>query len=136
MKLTVWILSHKWEDDDSINLYPSHDAAEEAIQAYVHDQWNEGNMDDCEYPGDPAEAVAQYFCQHEDYEWYSVYSQHVDFPHLPDIPDEDVILTANECAAVVVALDHTKYGDIVAALGVGGKEASEIVDSAYNKLKD
>jgi hypothetical protein len=136
MKLNVWILHHSWEDDSSISLYPSHEAAEGAIQAYVHDQWAEGNMDECVQPSDPAEAVQEYFSQHEDYEWYSAYSRQVDFPHLPDIPDEEVVLTAEECAAVIVALDKVTTGAVQGVLGCGSTAAIELVDSAYNKLKD
>lgn len=138
MKLNVWILSHKWEDDDSINLYPSHDAAEGSIQAYVHDQWAEGNMEGCEQPSDPAAAVQDYFSAHEDYEWYSVYSQQIDFPHLPDIPDEEVILSSQECEAILSLGSGTEASELVRDdLGLADKDQAEaILDSIHQKLKD
>ncbi len=138
MKLRVWILAHKWEDDDSINLYPSKDAAEGSIQVYVNDQWNEGGMDGCVQPSDPAEAVQQYFSQHEDYEWYSVYSQQIDFTHLPDIPDEEVVLSSQECEAILSLGSEPHASELVRDdLDLADKDQAEaILDSIHQKLKD
>ena len=137
MKLKVWILFHRWDGDESSNLHATKEAAEEAIQSYVMDQWEEGVMDDEEMPNDPNDAVQRYFEYHEDMEWYNIYSQKVDFPDL-EIPDEEVVLTANECAIVVMALELE--GLPVLAVGTGlapdEEKADEWIQSAYQKLKD
>ena len=85
MKLKVWILFHRWDGDESSNLHATKEDAENAIQSYVMDQWEEGVMDDEEMPNDPNDAVQKYFEYHEDMEWHNIYSQTVNFPDL-EIP--------------------------------------------------
>jgi len=98
-------------------------------------------MDEEQMPVDHVNAVNMYFEFHEDMEYYTIYNEVVDFPALDDtgvhgMPENEIVLTANECAAVVAALGKTNYGAVAKELGISKVSACEYMDSAYNKLKD
>ena len=135
MKLKVWKWYHNWGDDTNTRLFPSEVAAKQAIHHYVQEQWDVEDMDYGPPTGDVDTDILKYFGYHEDEEWYSLDAQTVEFPDLPGAADE-VILSSEECAAIVHALDNTAYGNIAEALGVETDAAIKIVDSAYRKLKD
>ena len=137
MKLRVWVLDHDWGDDHSVCLFPSEQAAREAIQGYVHEQWNEGMMDDEEYPGDPQVAVEIYFDRFDE-ECFHIHQQTVIFPEIPDLPNEEVVLNPDECAAMVTLLDyaHGLVGDVGGELAKPDEEVQELFNSVYEKLKD
>jgi len=135
MKLRVWKWHHDWEDDSDTSLYPSEAAAIQAVQIYVRNSWDvEG--EGC--PDDDAEAVVKYFQYNEDVEWYSISSQEVEFHNIPDVPEEEIVLNPDECAAVVALLEIPGVNAIVKnALNLNKlADANVITGSVYGKLKD
>jgi len=137
MKLLVWILKHDWEDDSSLSVHGSEQAAKNDIRQYVEENWDNDLMDGNNFPvDDPDFAVQLYFEATEDYEWYSITNSLVDFPDLPEVPNQDVVLTSDECAIAVKAIGQITYKEAAEELGITAQEAVQIVDSAYNKLKD
>ena len=110
MNLTVWVLFHRWDGDESSTLFST------------------------KYPGVRTYLASEY---HEDMEWYNIYSQKVNFPGL-EIPDEEVVLTSDECAIVVMALELEGLATLAVGTGLAPNEetADELIQSAYQKLKD
>jgi hypothetical protein len=135
MKLKIWKWYHNWGDDSSTALYPTEAAASEAIYNYVRDNWNEGVMDDEELSGEAGPDIEKYFEWHDE-EWYSLEAQDVEFNNLPAIQDEDVILTSDECAVVVAALDAVDFEEIAEDMNIPPQLAADLITSAYNKIKD
>ncbi len=127
MRLRVWQWCHSDSDgENNTALYASEAAARAAVSQYVTERWNDC-MDDEAMTGVPHEDVAKFFDWHVDDEWYSISSQHVTFPDIPDTQAEDVILTSNECQAII---------DIIKAPGAQHFADSGLLDSVYTKLKD
>jgi len=138
MKLRVWKWYHNWGDDTSTNLYSSEAAAIQAIHHYVQQQWEEGVMDDEEFSGIDQQDIQKYFEWHEDQEWYSLDNQMVEFPEIPAVQDEDVILSSEECEAILcLGADPNASEQLRYDLGLDHKDQAEaILDSIHQKLKD
>jgi len=140
MKLKVWKWYHNWGDDSGTMLYPSEAAAIQAIHSYVHDQWNDGLMDeDIEFSGDASVDIEMYFDWHSDDEWYSLESQIVEFPDIPEVPDQDVVLDSDECAAIIALIDYCApetLNGVLSETGKTKKEANLLLNGVYQKLKD
>ena len=135
MKLRVWKWYHNWGDDSSTHLYASEAAAWQAIHSYVQDQWNEEPMDDEKYTGNREADVQKYFEWHDDCEWYSLDFQEVEFPNAA-LAEDEVILSANECAVVVAALEAVNTREVAGLADITPDKAARYLDAAYQKLKD
>ncbi len=138
MKIKVWKWQHNWTEDSGTYLYASEAAAKLAIHQYVHEQWNEGLMDDEEFTGNTDADIQKYFERHDEQEWYSLTSETVEFLNVPNVPDAEIVLSSNECAVIVAALSYSGYGEISREMEVPMEleDIRECVDSAYDKLKD
>jgi hypothetical protein len=136
MKLEIWLWIQEYEDGNhNVNLYHSEGAARGAVQSYVLDQWNEGNMDGHEMPGDLNDAVQMYYEQYDGSEWYNIHREWVDLPAPPQ--DKDTVdLNGEEVQVVVAALENANIAQIAEAAGMLLKQAEKAVDTAYIKLKD
>ena len=136
MKLEIWLWTHEFEDGNhSVSLYHSEGAARGAVQAYVHEQWGEGVMDDEEMPGDLNDAVQMYFDRFDGSEWYNISRQFVDLPGPPQ--DKDTVdLNAEEIQVVVASLENANIAYVAETTGMLLKQAEKAVDTAYIKLKD
>lgn len=138
MKLKIWIWQHNWEDGNNIQLFPDAKAAQVAVQTYVHEQWNNGYMDDEEYPGDSPKAVEAYFKYHEDTEYYNIYRQNVDFSAElvdPKLAKDEVILNEDECNLITCVLRDVTYKRVAGLLGANSGELPDLIHTVVEKLK-
>jgi len=126
MKLRVWIWHHDWGNDSGIYLYPTEAAARVALHEYVRDMWNEGDyMDGEEFTGDWEVDTQKYFECHEEKEWYRLDSEVVEFPGNVVQADNEIELSADECAVVVHILGEASYASVAEKMGLRREEVAE-----------
>ena len=142
MKRQVWILQQCYGEeglDKGVGAHPSKAAALDSLEAYVLDRWLEADPDDVP-PDEQQECIDVFYEKHQDEESWSLSPRTVDFP---DLPDDETILTSDECSTILIALGHIEYGQVADELPprLNGreatpKEACNLIDSVVIKLRD
>jgi len=136
MKTTVWVWRHSRDgDDDTVNLFATRAAARKALYEYVRSEWVESGITEAmPMPENPDTAIARFFEEHENIEWFSLESYPLKLPDLPG-PDNAVELSRIELNLCVSALASMSVGKAAQILGTeNGGEACKVIDDIVHKL--